>query len=525
MLVAPDQLIEGPINTRTVPIPESAEEGLKRSIATSGVLQPILVRPNGEPDKYEIVLGRRRVRAARAVGLEQVPIEVRAMTDAEVRQAQLVENMVRENMHPVDQWRAVRELMMDGLDVTTAANALGMDDRSIRRMEHLGRLPTLMLKMAEIQMPSDYQLRLIANAPPKQQTAASKVKNAIVQQGEHEMVDWRGIAEACRINRVSRAVAIFDPATTKIVWDEDLFAQPDADDQFTTTEIDKFMVAQRAALEAQVAALVKAGKRVRMTRLNDHGNMEFPKGFRQVYDSSLEKMRRKETAFQGIGPDGAIVTSIAVESAETRKTSARGGAAADTDDDEVVTEVVNVKSPLTKVGLGMVAVAKTDAIRKALLTPMTASNVIALLVMTLCADNVEIWTDGPGSGRFDDLILKLIDPTGQPIVVKDKDMLMIGQQMISRVLQVRGPDAPPRTSSGPAAEWIGHAINAQAKLGRFDTVAFLDTLNGAELRKAAEVAKVKDPGNVKALRAALVGKAAKYRPEAAVFGAPAPKTR
>ena len=526
MLVTLDHLIEGDLNTRTVPISEIAESGLKRSIAVSGVLQAILVRPNGEPDKYEIVLGRRRVRAARAAGLAEIEAIVRPMTDAEVRQAQVVENVVRENMHPTDQWRAVRELMMDGLDVTTAANALGLDDRSVRRMEHLGRLPPLVLKMAEIQMPTDVQLRAIANAPLKQQQAASKIKNAIFQQGAHETVDWREIVNACRISRISRGVAIFDPTTTKIAWDEDLFAQPDAEDQFTTTEIDKFMTAQRAALEAQVAALVKDKKRVRLTRISDHGSMELPKGFRCVYDSTLEKMRRGETAFQAIGPDGAIMTQIAVETpVQTRKTSAKGSATPEADDDEVVTEVIDVKSPLTKAGQGMVAVAKTDAIRKALLTPMTASNVIALLVLTLCADNVEISTDGPGHGRFDDLILKLIDPTGNPMTMKDKDMIMIGQQMVSRVLQVRGPDAPRGTGSGPAAEWIGHIIDAQAKLGRFDTPAFLETMNSAELRKAAEMSKVKDPGNVKALRGALVGKAAKYRPAAAVFGAPAPKAR
>jgi ParB/RepB/Spo0J family partition protein len=543
MLVNLEHLTDGP-NARTVPVPPAADKALARSVAASGILQPILVRPltmAKEPGKYEIVLGNRRVRAARANGISEIPAEVRDMDDIEVRKAQVVENLQREGMHPVDQWRAVRELMLDGVSVTDAANALGLDDRAIRRMEHLGRLNHLLLKLVEIQMPSDQQLRAIANAPVKTQQAIAKRKDLLTQRGEVETVGWQDIAMACRIERIARSVAIFDWEKTKITWEEDLFAQPGADDQFSTLELDKFMTAQRAALEARVQQLGKAKRKARLSRIDDRGNMEFPKGFRRVFDGNIEKPRRAETLFLAIGLDGAIVTQLAAEVAtETRKKAAKTGAPwgvtpkdgeADADDapeeniDEVVTEVLNVKSPLTKEGLGLVAKARQIAVRRALDTPMTTLNVLALLVLALCADNVVINSeDMVGAGRFNDLAFRMLDPTGNPIALSEADMVQIGQNAIGRILQFRGPNTLSYMKSGPAGEWIGHSINAREHLPRFDTEEFLATVNGEGLRRIAQDVGITEvTTSVKALRAALVGKAPDYRPKEALFGAPAPR--
>lgn len=540
MLVELEHLINGP-NARTVPVPPAAEKALARSVAASGILQPILVRPltmAKEPGRYEIVLGNRRVRAARANGISEIPAEVRDMDDTEVRKAQVVENLQRENMHPVDQWRAVRELMLDGVSITDAANALGLEDRAIRRMEHLGRLNPLLLKLVEIQMPSDQQLRAIANAPVKTQQAIAKRKDLLTQRGEVETVGWQDIAMACRIERITRSVAIFDWEKTKITWDEDLFAQPGADDQFTTLELDRFMTAQRAALQARVQELIKAKKKARLSRIDDRGNMEFPKGFRRVFDGNIEKPRRAETLFLAIGLDGAIVTQLAVEAAaETKKKAAKTGAvtgAAPEDDetdagqeniDEVVTEVLDVKSPLTKEGLGLVAKARQIAVRRALEAPMTPLNVLALLVLALCADNVVINSeDLEGTGRFNDLAFRMLDPTGNPIALSEADMVQIGQNAIGRILQFRGPNTLSGMKSGPAGEWIGHSINAREHLPRFDTEEFLATVNGEGLRRIAQEAGITTAvTSVKALRAGLVGNAPNYRPKEALFGAPAPR--
>ena len=81
--------------------PEALDE-LAASIAQHGVLSPILVRPrpNG---RYEIVAGERRWRASRIAGLTEVPVVVRELSDSDAYQLALVENLIREDLNPVEE--------------------------------------------------------------------------------------------------------------------------------------------------------------------------------------------------------------------------------------------------------------------------------------------------------------------------------------------------------------------------------------------------------------------------------------
>ena len=73
---------------------------LAASIETSGIVQPLLVRPL--PDgSYELIAGERRWRAAQQAGLEKVPAVIRDQVEAERLQAALIENMVREDLNPL----------------------------------------------------------------------------------------------------------------------------------------------------------------------------------------------------------------------------------------------------------------------------------------------------------------------------------------------------------------------------------------------------------------------------------------
>lgn len=88
------------------------EEKLKEladSIARHGMVQPIIVRQNGE--RFVIVAGERRFRAARLAGLTQVPVIVKALNDAEVMEVALIENLQRENLNPIEEAAAIRFLM------------------------------------------------------------------------------------------------------------------------------------------------------------------------------------------------------------------------------------------------------------------------------------------------------------------------------------------------------------------------------------------------------------------------------
>jgi len=90
---------------------EQKIDELAASIRTQGVLQPLLVRRNG--DGYELVAGERRWRAALRAGLKEIPAVVRAVTDHQALELALVENLQREDLNPIDEARALRRLQED----------------------------------------------------------------------------------------------------------------------------------------------------------------------------------------------------------------------------------------------------------------------------------------------------------------------------------------------------------------------------------------------------------------------------
>ena len=96
--------------------PETLRE-LAQSIAEQGVLQPILVRPAKEQDRYELVAGERRLRASKLAGLTTIPALVRAVTDEQSALIGLVENLQREDLGPIEEASALRRLQ-EGLDIT-----------------------------------------------------------------------------------------------------------------------------------------------------------------------------------------------------------------------------------------------------------------------------------------------------------------------------------------------------------------------------------------------------------------------
>jgi len=103
-----DQLRESPANPRRH-WDKFALEDLAASIRTVGILEPLLVRPvNG---RHEIVAGGRRFRAAKLVGLTEVPVIVRTLTDQQALEASIIENLQRADVHPLDEADGYRALM------------------------------------------------------------------------------------------------------------------------------------------------------------------------------------------------------------------------------------------------------------------------------------------------------------------------------------------------------------------------------------------------------------------------------
>jgi len=120
------QLQESPTNPRRR-YDERALEELAASFTTQGVLQPLLVRAV-DSGKYEIVAGARRFRAAKLASLVEVPVRVVELSDAAVRESQLTENLLREDVHPYEEALALSGLLhLEGTqyDVASISARLG----------------------------------------------------------------------------------------------------------------------------------------------------------------------------------------------------------------------------------------------------------------------------------------------------------------------------------------------------------------------------------------------------------------
>jgi ParB family transcriptional regulator, chromosome partitioning protein len=123
--------------------------GLASSIEVSGVLQPLLVRPLHD-GSYELIAGERRWRAAQQAGLEKVPAIVRDSERAERLQLALIENVVREDLNPVDEARACAALVEDlGLSKEELAQRIGRSRPAVSNLIRLLDLPDEALELLE----------------------------------------------------------------------------------------------------------------------------------------------------------------------------------------------------------------------------------------------------------------------------------------------------------------------------------------------------------------------------------------
>lgn len=121
----------------------SALQELASSIQASGVIQPVVVRRvNGA---YQLIAGERRWRAARQAGLERIPAVVRDATDAESLEMALVENLLREDLNPMEEAEAYQKLLAQfGWTQEELAQRIGRDRSSIANSLRLLRLPEVL---------------------------------------------------------------------------------------------------------------------------------------------------------------------------------------------------------------------------------------------------------------------------------------------------------------------------------------------------------------------------------------------
>ena len=155
---------------------EEPLQELTASIEAVGVLQPIVVRPSGE--RYQIVMGERRVRAARAAGLEQIPAIVRTTEDDQMLRDALLENVHREDLNPLEEAAAYEQLLLDfGITQEELAARLGRSRPVIANAMRLLRLPGSVQRRIAARTLSAGHARAVASLedPVQQERLADRI--------------------------------------------------------------------------------------------------------------------------------------------------------------------------------------------------------------------------------------------------------------------------------------------------------------------------------------------------------------
>src|ERR1700735_3244567 len=163
-------LAESPTNPRKRFDAKSLEE-LAASFKTQGILAPLLVREL-EESKYEVVAGARRLRAAKLAELEKLPVRVVKLTDAEAIEAQCVENLQREDIHPLEEALGFKSLLELGEPASTIASRAGKSEAYVYgRIRLADLIPPVAEAFLKDQITIGHAL-LIAKLPASQQQEA-----------------------------------------------------------------------------------------------------------------------------------------------------------------------------------------------------------------------------------------------------------------------------------------------------------------------------------------------------------------
>ncbi len=163
---------------------------LADSIRADGVLQPVVVRRKGAT--YELIMGERRLQAARLAGVPTIPVVVRDVRDADALRLAIVENIQRENLNAIEEAQAYRRLISEfGMSQADVAGMVSKDRSSVANTLRLLNLPPDVQRMVEDGTLTGGHARALLSLPTqKEQTALARriaEQNLSVRQVEAEV--------------------------------------------------------------------------------------------------------------------------------------------------------------------------------------------------------------------------------------------------------------------------------------------------------------------------------------------------
>jgi len=221
MMLTIESIHPSPFQPRTNFDPQSLDE-LTQAIKSQGVIEPLVVRKRHTDDLpggaiFELIAGERRLRAARAAGLAEVPVVIRELDDRGALEMALVENLMREDLNAVEEGRALARLNRDfGLTHEEIAARIGKSRAFVTNTIRLIDLPRPVLDLIERGTLRPGQARpLLALATAEAQIAAARriVEGGITARGAEEIAIAEGKP---RVQRAASQPERIDPNLTAL---------------------------------------------------------------------------------------------------------------------------------------------------------------------------------------------------------------------------------------------------------------------------------------------------------------------
>ncbi|MBO9422597.1 ParB/RepB/Spo0J family partition protein [Labrenzia sp. R4_2] len=483
--IDPRALKDNPDDARKSKSTPQGDALLAATIKAVGIIQPPVVSPEADGGNgFVIQAGHRRTRGAIAAELEEIEVIVTDSAEDGGAMRSMVENIAREPLNPVDQWRAIERLVALGWTEEGIAAALSLSVRQIKKLRLLANvLPAMLDQMAKGDMPDERQLRTIAAASIAEQKEVWKAHKP----KKNETTTWWSVANGLSKTRMYARDASFDDELAQaygIAWVEDLFAPADEDSRYTT-DVEAFLGAQQ---EWMTNNLPKNGL---ITESNNWGQPELPKKAERVYG----KPKKSDHTAMYLDREGKV-QSVVYRMPEPKTSKGKpgeGGAVAPAQRPDV-----------TQKGQDMIGDFRTDALHEALgRAPIEDDTLMALLVIAFAGQNVRVDTGSGNTGSFRSQIAPhaatLVDETGN--LTFDQDTLRVAvRSVLIEVLSCRRN----MSNSGIVSRIAGTVVGADSFLPNMGTEDFLLCLSRQALEAACAKTSVLPRNKVRDTRAALV---------------------
>lgn len=308
-----DRLVKSPRNARRTPPSQAAEAELKTSIAVHGLQQNLVVAPSNGDGVYEVIAGGRRLAALKALQAEGklpadcvVPCFVHSENAAEIS---LVENIVRQAMHPADQFEAFAALVDAGETVPAIAVRFGVSEKLVRQRLKLGKVaPKLLAAYRAEEMDLETLTAFTLSDSHKRQLAVWKqVRNEHYGVSHHtvrRLLTEKSIAAGSRLGRFVGAEA-YEQAGGRVT--RDLFSERD-DGYLDDVKLVHKLALQK--LEAKAKELEATWKWAKPMLEPDYGfTAEFARVYPQPVDvpaeitEELERLDQREDELMSVEED------------------------------------------------------------------------------------------------------------------------------------------------------------------------------------------------------------------------------